>query len=97
MKIDITTDATDKEAVDAYAAVTGWSADRGVTTDDWFRLNLTQYITQMIEAGRVNIATKPNLDTYIAAITASRAAVKTDMSAKPVAVSIQPTDIQKDL
>ena len=90
MKIDITTDSTDKEAVDAYAAVTGWSADMAETTDEWFRLNIAQYITQMIEAGRVNLATKPQLATYIAAITASRAAVKTDMSAKPIEIGSKP-------
>ena len=84
MKIDITTDSTDKEAVDAYAAVTGWSAEQGVTTDEWFRLNLTQYITQMIEAGRFNLTTNPDLTTYIAAVTASRASVKTDMEGKPI-------------
>jgi len=90
MKIEITTDSTDKEAVDAYAAVTGWSAEQGVTTDDWFRLNLTQYITQMVEAGRVNLSTKPQLAAYIAAITASRAAVKADMEGKPIDIGAKP-------
>lgn len=77
MKIAITTDATDADALAGFAAITGWTEKSGMTQEEWLKDRVSLWVMQQARIGSAQNATEAVRGTYFQAVQVARQAATT--------------------